>query len=156
MVMQWGQFLDHDIDHSMEAISRETFENGITCSSTCDYSTPCFPIEIPDDDNRYVTCLQRPVRTLSLDISYHISESTLSAVWSSRGRVQPADLDPRPCFSTSFNRESRSTSSLLTLTLHRCKCHLHTLKYAINTTYFQILFCRCMVVRKILPRLYAI
>ena len=52
MVMQWGQFLDHDIDHSMEAISRETFENGITCSSTCDYSTPCFPIEIPDDDNR--------------------------------------------------------------------------------------------------------
>lgn len=46
MVMQWGQFLDHDMDHSMEAISRETFENGITCSATCHNQPPCFPIKI--------------------------------------------------------------------------------------------------------------
>lgn len=52
MVMQWGQFLDHDLDHSMEAISRETFENGITCSSTCNHDPPCFPINIPIDDPR--------------------------------------------------------------------------------------------------------
>ena len=46
MVMQWGQFLDHDMDHSMEAISRQTFENGITCSATCENRPPCFPIQI--------------------------------------------------------------------------------------------------------------
>ena len=52
MVMQWGQFLDHDIDHSMEAISRETFENGVTCGLGCDNRPPCFPIQIPIDDPR--------------------------------------------------------------------------------------------------------
>ena len=52
MVMQWGQFLDHDIDHSMEAISRETFENGITCSLRCENDPPCFPIPMPFQDPR--------------------------------------------------------------------------------------------------------
>ena len=52
MVMQWGQFLDHDMDHSMEAISRETFENGITCSATCQHQSPCFPIQTPSGDPR--------------------------------------------------------------------------------------------------------
>jgi peroxidase len=52
MVMQWGQFLDHDMDHSMEAISRETFENGITCSATCENIPPCFPIKTPPHDQR--------------------------------------------------------------------------------------------------------
>ena len=60
MAMQWGQFLDHDISHSMESISRETFEflaNGggtaSACGATCDNRPPCFPIQIPEDDPRY-------------------------------------------------------------------------------------------------------
>ena len=48
LVMQWGQFLDHDMDHSMEAVSRQTFENGITCSATCENRPPCFPIKTKD------------------------------------------------------------------------------------------------------------
>ena len=52
MVMQWGQFLDHDIDHSMEAVSRETFRTGETCGATCSSEPPCLPILIPEDDPR--------------------------------------------------------------------------------------------------------
>ena len=54
MAMQWGQFLDHDIDLGMESISRETFDDGVTCSATCDNSPPCFPIDIPANDHRYI------------------------------------------------------------------------------------------------------
>ena len=52
MVMQWGQFLDHDLDHSLEAVSRETFGTGQTCGSTCEAAPPCFPIPIPPEDAR--------------------------------------------------------------------------------------------------------
>ena len=52
MVMQWGQFLDHDIDHSLEAVSRETFGTGQTCGSSCEAAPPCFPIPIPPEDPR--------------------------------------------------------------------------------------------------------
>ena len=47
MVMQWGQWLDHDISHSMEAVSRETFRSGQTCGSSCSSDPPCFPIPVP-------------------------------------------------------------------------------------------------------------
>ena len=53
MVMQWGQFLDHDLDHSLEAVSRETFGTGQTCGSSCESAPPCFPIPIPPHDPRY-------------------------------------------------------------------------------------------------------
>ncbi len=52
MAMQWGQFLDHDVDHAMEAVSRETFETGLTCSGTCRRQAPCFPVPAPPSDPR--------------------------------------------------------------------------------------------------------
>lgn len=51
MVMQWGQFLDHDLDHATPSISSESWD-GIDCKKSCEYAAPCFPIEIPSDDPR--------------------------------------------------------------------------------------------------------
>ncbi|KAI5730643.1 hypothetical protein M8J76_015993 [Diaphorina citri] len=51
MVMQWGQFLDHDLDHAIPATSLESWE-GIDCKKSCAFSPPCFPMEVPHDDPR--------------------------------------------------------------------------------------------------------
>lgn len=51
MVMQWGQFLDHDLDHSLPAVSSESWD-GVDCKKTCDFQPPCFPMEVPLDDPR--------------------------------------------------------------------------------------------------------
>lgn len=51
MVMQWGQFLDHDLDHALPAVSSETWD-GIDCKKSCDNAPPCFPMEVPPNDPR--------------------------------------------------------------------------------------------------------
>lgn len=51
MVMQWGQFLDHDLDHALPAVSAESWD-GVDCKKTCDFSPPCYPIEVPENDPR--------------------------------------------------------------------------------------------------------
>ncbi|XP_076171397.1 peroxidasin [Ptiloglossa arizonensis] len=51
MVMQWGQFLDHDLDHSLPAVSSESWD-GIDCKKSCDNAAPCFPMEVPPGDPR--------------------------------------------------------------------------------------------------------
>ncbi|KAL3249344.1 hypothetical protein MRX96_056063 [Rhipicephalus microplus] len=44
MLMQWGQFLDHDMDFSMPAISHERFIDTVDCADSCD--------NVPADDRR--------------------------------------------------------------------------------------------------------
>ncbi|KAJ8737014.1 hypothetical protein PYW07_000285 [Mythimna separata] len=51
MVMQWGQWLDHDLDHALPSVSSQTWD-GIDCKKTCDYAAPCFPIDVPSNDPR--------------------------------------------------------------------------------------------------------
>ncbi|XP_066592704.1 peroxidasin isoform X2 [Prorops nasuta] len=51
MVMQWGQFLDHDLDHSLPSVSSESWD-GINCKKSCDNAAPCFPMEVPPGDPR--------------------------------------------------------------------------------------------------------
>lgn len=51
MVMQWGQFLDHDLDHALPAVSSESWD-GIDCKKSCDNAAPCFPMDVPRNDPR--------------------------------------------------------------------------------------------------------
>lgn len=51
LVMQWGQFLDHDLDHAIPSVSSESWD-GVDCKKTCDYAAPCYPIEVPPNDER--------------------------------------------------------------------------------------------------------
>lgn len=51
MVMQWGQFLDHDLDHALPSVSSESWD-GIDCKKSCDYAAPCYPMDIPPGDPR--------------------------------------------------------------------------------------------------------
>lgn len=51
MVMQFGQFLDHDLDHAIPSVSSETWD-GIDCKKTCDYAAPCYPMDVPPNDPR--------------------------------------------------------------------------------------------------------
>ncbi|XP_022833229.1 peroxidasin-like [Spodoptera litura] len=51
MVMQWGQWLDHDLDHALPSVSSQTWD-GVDCKKTCAYAAPCFPIDVPPNDPR--------------------------------------------------------------------------------------------------------
>ncbi|CAH0578009.1 unnamed protein product [Chrysodeixis includens] len=51
MVMQWGQWLDHDLDHALPSVSSQTWD-GVDCKKTCAYAAPCFPIDVPNNDPR--------------------------------------------------------------------------------------------------------
>ncbi|XP_023663422.2 peroxidasin isoform X1 [Paramormyrops kingsleyae] len=52
MLMQWGQFLDHDLDSTVVALSQSRFSDGQLCSSACTNDAPCFPIMFPPGDQR--------------------------------------------------------------------------------------------------------
>ncbi|MEE6476698.1 hypothetical protein FKM82_011185 [Ascaphus truei] len=52
MLMQWGQFLDHDLDSTVVALSQSRFSDGQRCSSVCTNDPPCFPVVVPPNDPR--------------------------------------------------------------------------------------------------------
>ncbi|EDL36936.1 peroxidasin homolog (Drosophila) [Mus musculus] len=52
MLMQWGQFLDHDLDSTVVALSQARFSDGQHCSSVCSNDPPCFSVMIPPNDPR--------------------------------------------------------------------------------------------------------
>uniref|UniRef100_A0A4W3JWJ6 Uncharacterized protein n=1 Tax=Callorhinchus milii TaxID=7868 RepID=A0A4W3JWJ6_CALMI len=52
ILMQWGQFLDHDLDLTVPALSMSRFSDGQPCSSVCSNDPPCFPIMVPKNDPR--------------------------------------------------------------------------------------------------------
>lgn len=52
MLMQWGQFLDHDLDQTIPALGMSRFSDGAPCSQVCTNDPPCFPISMPEKDSR--------------------------------------------------------------------------------------------------------
>ncbi|NWV80267.1 PERE peroxidase, partial [Dasyornis broadbenti] len=52
MFMQWGQFIDHDLDLSPETPAKFPFIGGPDCDISCAKKPPCFPIQIPANDPR--------------------------------------------------------------------------------------------------------
>uniref|UniRef100_UPI00358FE3B3 peroxidasin homolog isoform X2 n=1 Tax=Myxine glutinosa TaxID=7769 RepID=UPI00358FE3B3 len=53
MLMQWGQFFDHDIDLTVPALSQAGFSDGRHCDESCSDEPPCFPITMPPGDPRH-------------------------------------------------------------------------------------------------------
>lgn len=51
LAMQWGQWLDHDLDHALPPVSAQSWD-GVDCKKTCDYAAPCFPMDVPANDPR--------------------------------------------------------------------------------------------------------
>ncbi|CAH8623450.1 unnamed protein product [Dicrocoelium dendriticum] len=52
MLMQWGQFLDHDLDFTPVDASVSRYSDGLNCNETCLHDPPCFPILVPPGDPR--------------------------------------------------------------------------------------------------------
>ena len=52
MTMQWGQFIDHDLDFAVGSPARQTFTSGAICNATCRNLAPCFNIQMPRQDPR--------------------------------------------------------------------------------------------------------
>ncbi|XP_062326259.1 thyroid peroxidase [Osmerus eperlanus] len=50
MLVDWGQYIDHDMSFSPQSTSKATFLGGLDCLITCENINPCFPIEkVPND-----------------------------------------------------------------------------------------------------------
>ncbi|XP_041966392.1 eosinophil peroxidase [Alosa sapidissima] len=52
LLVEWGQWIDHDLVLTPQTPSTAAFKTGADCSRTCSRDTPCFPIEIPLSDPR--------------------------------------------------------------------------------------------------------
>ncbi|XP_077991438.1 peroxidasin homolog [Glandiceps talaboti] len=52
LVSLWGQFLDHDMDLTPQSPSSMSFRSGVRCNESCANDPPCFPIPIPNNDER--------------------------------------------------------------------------------------------------------
>ncbi|XP_053864317.1 myeloperoxidase [Malaclemys terrapin pileata] len=50
--MQWGQFIDHDMDFGPATPATVSFSSRVDCEISCAKEPPCFPIKIPPNDPR--------------------------------------------------------------------------------------------------------
>ncbi|XP_055027423.2 thyroid peroxidase [Misgurnus anguillicaudatus] len=50
MLVDWGQYIDHDISFTPQSSSQMAFTDGLNCLHTCRNANPCFPIQISRTD----------------------------------------------------------------------------------------------------------
>nr|XP_015819780.1 eosinophil peroxidase isoform X2 [Nothobranchius furzeri] len=52
LLVDWGQWIDHDMVLTPQSSSTAAFRTGADCSRSCSRDPPCFPIQIPVSDPR--------------------------------------------------------------------------------------------------------
>ncbi|XP_005470675.1 eosinophil peroxidase [Oreochromis niloticus] len=52
LLVDWGQWIDHDLVLTPQSPSTAAFKTGADCTHTCNRDSPCFPIQIPPSDPR--------------------------------------------------------------------------------------------------------
>ncbi|XP_070686264.1 eosinophil peroxidase [Pempheris klunzingeri] len=52
LLVEWGQWIDHDMVLTPQSPSTAAFRTGADCTHTCSRDAPCFPIQIPLSDPR--------------------------------------------------------------------------------------------------------
>ncbi|KAI4905455.1 hypothetical protein NFI96_028088, partial [Prochilodus magdalenae] len=53
LLVDWGQYVDHDISFTPQSTSKAAFSEGLDCLQMCENSNPCFPIQIPPHDKLF-------------------------------------------------------------------------------------------------------
>lgn len=46
LLVEWGQWIDHDVVLTPQSPSTAAFRTGADCTHTCSRDTPCFPIQV--------------------------------------------------------------------------------------------------------------
>ncbi|XP_043980338.1 eosinophil peroxidase [Gambusia affinis] len=52
LLVDWGQWIDHDMVLTPQSPSTSVFKTGADCTRSCSRDSPCFPIQIPLSDPR--------------------------------------------------------------------------------------------------------
>ncbi|KAJ0069318.1 hypothetical protein NL108_003252, partial [Boleophthalmus pectinirostris] len=86
LLVEWGQWIDHDVVLTPQSPSTSAFKSGADCSHSCSQDTPCFPIQIPLSDPRsgIQTCMPffRSAPSCSEGVLPHRHREQLNAITS--------------------------------------------------------------------------
>ncbi|XP_078256164.1 thyroid peroxidase [Rhinoraja longicauda] len=52
ILVEWGQYIDHDFAFTPQSVSQTAFHGGVDCKNMCQNLNPCFPIKVPGSDPR--------------------------------------------------------------------------------------------------------
>ncbi|XP_061532023.1 eosinophil peroxidase isoform X2 [Phycodurus eques] len=86
LLVEWGQWIDHDLVLTPQSASTAAFRTGADCTRTCSRDSPCFPIEIPPSDPRYgiQSCMPffRSAPSCVARVGPHLHREQLNAITS--------------------------------------------------------------------------